>query len=144
MKTFSMEIRASNTNQPCIIKGQRLRTFRQILTNHTDDQSEESAFVGADENPLHFYNYDNPKMVLVSVPLTENNFLSYSKAIKIALEAKAKVRFINGFRKPAPEKASEYNSWRRAYCMVFSWLLNSISKEIVESMQNLLEIYGLK
>ncbi|KAL0355625.1 UNVERIFIED_CONTAM: Retrovirus-related Pol polyprotein from transposon RE2 [Sesamum radiatum] len=39
---------------------------------------------------------DNPRMSLVSVPLDGNNFLSWSRSVRIALGVKMKLSFING------------------------------------------------
>ncbi|KAL0402424.1 UNVERIFIED_CONTAM: hypothetical protein Slati_4272300 [Sesamum latifolium] len=76
---------------------------------------------------------DNPGMSLVSVPLDGNNFLSCSRSVRIALGAKMKLSFINE-KGDKPEEIDEsYEQWVRADCMVTSWILNLISKDIVES-----------
>ncbi|KAL0417015.1 UNVERIFIED_CONTAM: hypothetical protein Slati_3533400 [Sesamum latifolium] len=50
-----------------------------------------------------------------------------------SLGAKMKLGFINGKNQKPAEDSEDYEQWVRNDCMVTSWILNSISKEIVES-----------
>ncbi|KAL0448234.1 UNVERIFIED_CONTAM: hypothetical protein Slati_1379800 [Sesamum latifolium] len=72
-------------------------------------------------------------MSLVSTPLDSTNFLVWSRSIKIALGANMKLNFINGKGKKPKESDKNYEQWIRADYMVTSWILNSISKDIVEN-----------
>ena len=73
-------------------------------------------------------------MILVFAPLTGSNFLSWGRSVKIALGAKTKLGHIDGtLPSPAPD-SPQHGNWKKADCMVLSWLLNSISKDIVESL----------
>ncbi|KAL0411734.1 UNVERIFIED_CONTAM: hypothetical protein Slati_3763100 [Sesamum latifolium] len=72
-------------------------------------------------------------MSLVSTLLHNTNFLTWSRSIKIALGAKLKLSFINGKAKKPEESEAAYEQCIRADYMVTSWILNSISKDIVES-----------
>ncbi|KAL0445391.1 UNVERIFIED_CONTAM: hypothetical protein Slati_2261800 [Sesamum latifolium] len=86
-----------------------------------------------DSDQLRVQATDNPGTVLVSNLLDGTNFLSWSRSIKIALRAKMKLGFING-KNPKPQKSDDgFELWKRADGMVISWILNSISKDIVES-----------
>ncbi|KAL0462716.1 UNVERIFIED_CONTAM: hypothetical protein Slati_0159200 [Sesamum latifolium] len=76
---------------------------------------------------------ENPGMCLVSSLLNGKNYLSWSRSIRIALGAKMKLSFINGKSTKPEEDLDQYEQWVRNDCMVTSWILNSISKEIVES-----------
>lgn len=78
-------------------------------------------------------NSDHPGMNLISPVLTGNNYLTWSRSIKIALGAKTKLGFIDGRCKQLEEKDSRYEQWIKADCMVRYWILNSISKDIVEA-----------
>ncbi|KAK4391421.1 hypothetical protein Sango_1919900 [Sesamum angolense] len=72
-------------------------------------------------------------MGLVSVPLDGTNYLSWSRAVRMALGAKQKLGFINGkCIKPAADTEG-LELWQRADYMVISWLPNSISNEIAEA-----------
>lgn len=87
----------------------------------------------AESEGLKLQNSDHPGMSLVSTPLDGNNYLSWSRAIKIALGAKMKLNFINGRCERPSEDADIFEQWQRVDCMVTSWILNSISKQIVEA-----------
>ncbi|XP_011101723.1 uncharacterized protein LOC105179789 [Sesamum indicum] len=47
--------------------------------------------------------------------------------------AKMMISFINGDGQKPQENTKDIEQWIRTYCMVSSWILNSISKEVVES-----------
>ena len=53
--------------------------------------------------------------------------------MKIGLGAKVKLGFINGKYKIPNEDSLDFEQWNRVDYMVTSWILNSISKEIVEA-----------
>uniref|UniRef100_A0A2C9WIM0 Retrotransposon Copia-like N-terminal domain-containing protein n=1 Tax=Manihot esculenta TaxID=3983 RepID=A0A2C9WIM0_MANES len=85
------------------------------------------------DDALMLQNSDNPAMLLVSVQLNGINYRGWSRAMKIALGAKNKLAFVEG-KIDAPEDGSEeYEKWRRCDYMVTSWILNSISKDLVGS-----------
>ncbi|KAL0432086.1 UNVERIFIED_CONTAM: hypothetical protein Sradi_0834600 [Sesamum radiatum] len=87
----------------------------------------------ADCDHLKIQASDNPGTVLVSNLLDNTNFLSWSRSIKFALRTKIKLGFINGKITKPDEANEEFEQWERADDMVISWILNSISKDIVES-----------
>ena len=84
------------------------------------------------EDPLGLQSSDHLGMVLVSIPLTGNNYLSWNHSMKIALGAKVKLGFINGKCKMLDEDSLDFEQWNKVDCRVISWILNSISKEIIE------------
>lgn len=77
-------------------------------------------------------NTNNLGLVLVSVLLNGLNHLTWSWSMKIALCAKEKLGFITGKVPKPPENSAMYEKWRCIDCMVISWLLNLISKKLVE------------
>ncbi|KAL0347962.1 UNVERIFIED_CONTAM: hypothetical protein Sangu_1024000 [Sesamum angustifolium] len=70
-------------------------------------------------------------MALISTPLIGNNYLGWSRAIKLALGAKMKLSFIDGRSVKPAAGPEDYDQWIRIDCMVSSWILNSISRDIV-------------
>ncbi|KAL2246003.1 UNVERIFIED_CONTAM: Retrovirus-related Pol polyprotein from transposon TNT 1-94 [Sesamum indicum] len=86
-----------------------------------------------DQENLKLQSNDNPGLSLVSTLLDGSNFFSWSRSIKIALGAKMKLNFINGEGVKPAEGSKEIEQWIRTDYMVTSWILNSISKDIVES-----------
>ncbi|KAL4585873.1 hypothetical protein LXL04_010500 [Taraxacum kok-saghyz] len=70
-------------------------------------------------------------MFLVFNPLIGNeNYMQWKYSIQIALGAKRKVRFIDGTTNKPETQGTELDDWISNDCMVRSWLLNAISKEI--------------
>ncbi|KAL2248423.1 UNVERIFIED_CONTAM: hypothetical protein Sindi_2694600, partial [Sesamum indicum] len=67
------------------------------------------------------------------LPLDGSNFLYWSSSIKITLGAKMKLSFLNEEGIKPVDGNKELEQWVRADYMVTSWILNSISKDIVES-----------
>ncbi|KAF7814212.1 uncharacterized protein G2W53_028181 [Senna tora] len=75
---------------------------------------------------------DQPGVSLVNVMLDGRNYLSWSIAVRTALEAKKKVGFIDGTIK-APEDQEEYAEWKSVDSMIKSWIVNSIANEISDT-----------
>ncbi|KAL0446622.1 UNVERIFIED_CONTAM: hypothetical protein Slati_1790100 [Sesamum latifolium] len=95
----------------------------------TDKQQKKTL---VDQESLKVQATDNLGSSLVSNLLDGMNFLSWSRSVKIALGAKMKFGFINGKNSKHSESAEEFEQWTRADCLVVSWLLNSMSKDILE------------
>ncbi|KAK6146761.1 hypothetical protein DH2020_020630 [Rehmannia glutinosa] len=85
------------------------------------------------EDPLRLYSSDHPGLSLVTSQLTGNNYLSWRRSMLIALGAKTKLGFINGKIEVPEEDSPKYDQWRKVDCMVISWILNSISKDLVDA-----------
>ncbi|KAK4397282.1 hypothetical protein Sango_1564800 [Sesamum angolense] len=58
---------------------------------------------------------------------------AWTRYVQIALGAESKIDFIDGSCVKPMTTGVEQEQWRKADCMVFFWLLNSISKDIVEA-----------
>ncbi|XP_011100181.1 uncharacterized protein LOC105178417 [Sesamum indicum] len=86
-----------------------------------------------DTEALRLQSNDNQGLSLVSTPLDGTNFLSWSRSVKLGLRAKMKMSFISEDGKKSEENSKEMEQWDRMDSMVTSWILNSISKDIVES-----------
>ncbi|KAL0307507.1 UNVERIFIED_CONTAM: hypothetical protein Scaly_2561500 [Sesamum calycinum] len=98
-----------------------------------DATSTSGASAAHESDDLKIHTSDFPGMVLVSTPLVRNNYLLWSTSIKVALTAKMKMSFIDGtYLKPAGN-SEECKQWIRTDSMVFSWIMNSISKDIAKA-----------
>ncbi|KAK4383884.1 hypothetical protein Sango_2739700 [Sesamum angolense] len=84
------------------------------------------------DDSLQLQSSNHPGMVLVTSPLNGRNFSAWSRAVKIALGAKLKLGFITGKCKKPAVDSEHYKQWVRIDCMVTSWLLNSITKNITD------------
>ncbi|KAL0303694.1 UNVERIFIED_CONTAM: hypothetical protein Sradi_6237500 [Sesamum radiatum] len=79
---------------------------------------------------LQLLSLDHPGLILVSSPLDGKNFLAWSRAVKRALGAKSKLGFITGTQKKPTGDPELIEQWTRVDCMVASWLLNTMTKNI--------------
>ncbi|XP_070054846.1 uncharacterized protein [Nicotiana tomentosiformis] len=77
---------------------------------------------------------DYPSMNLVSSTFDGKSYGAWRRAVVIALSAKNKLGFIDGTFSIPDENSSLQSAWARGNDMVLSWLLNSLSKEITESV----------
>ena len=80
-------------------------------------------------NPYALQSSDTPGLVLVSNPLTGENYNSWSRSMKFALSARNTFAFVGvggSFPKPNGADPLLLASWERNNDIVVSWLLNSI------------------
>lgn len=87
----------------------------------------------AKDDPLFLQSFDHPGMNLITSLLIGNNYLTWSCSVKIALGAQTKLGFINEKCKQPTKEDPKYEQWLKVDCMVRSWILNSIAKDIVEA-----------
>ncbi|KAL0416520.1 UNVERIFIED_CONTAM: hypothetical protein Slati_3483900 [Sesamum latifolium] len=77
---------------------------------------------------------EHSSLALISSPFDGTNFLAWRRAIYVSLRTKMKLGFIDGsFPRPALG-SNNFEQWRRVDLMVTSWIWNSKSKDIVESL----------
>jgi hypothetical protein len=93
-----------------------------------------SKYVGADDINI-FSNtsegeQSNPNQHLGSVLLNELNYLSWSRAVTIALGGRSKLGYVNGHIKASDPFSQNYKAWQCKDQLVMSWLLNSMENNI--------------
>ncbi|KAL5777099.1 hypothetical protein ACOSP7_010025 [Xanthoceras sorbifolium] len=83
-------------------------------------------------NPYFTHHSDHPGLVLISKPLTGDNFSTWKRAMTLALNSKNKLGFVNGsIKAPSEETDPEsYAAWSQCNDMVHSWIINTLSPEI--------------
>jgi len=69
---------------------------------------------------------------LNSMLLNEFNYLSWSRAITIALGGRSKLRFINGTIKSPEVGSLEYEAWLSNDQLVMLWILNSMERNFAK------------
>ncbi|XP_057756496.1 uncharacterized protein LOC130975775 [Arachis stenosperma] len=87
-------------------------------------------------DPYNLSPADQPGLILVTQQLSEDNYHSWSRAIRKALNAKRKLGFITGYV-PQPDPTTElekFKNWQCVNDVVSTWILNSVSKEIATSL----------
>ena len=85
-------------------------------------------------NYLYLHPGENPAASLVSLVLDATNYHSWSRSIITALSAKNKVEFVLGTHPCPPTSDPNYSAWVRCNNMVLSWLVNSVSLPIRQSV----------
>ncbi|KAL9444374.1 hypothetical protein AB3S75_017540 [Citrus x aurantiifolia] len=84
-------------------------------------------------NPYFLHHSDHPGMVLVSKPLNGDNYSTWCRAMTISLNAKSKLGFIDGTT-TMPSTIDEYTSWKKCNDMILSWILNSLTQDLADSV----------
>lgn len=85
-------------------------------------------------HPFFIHPFNSPGMMLVNTPFAGKGYVGWKRGILIALSAKNKLGFIDGSIVEPKISSERYKSWSRCNDMVISWLLNALSREIVESV----------
>ena len=65
-------------------------------SSSSSDSSGSRSAIEDPSNPHFLHHLDNPGLVLVSQPLTGDNYSSWSRVMLIALSVKNKLRFVDG------------------------------------------------
>ncbi|KAL3342835.1 hypothetical protein AABB24_026728 [Solanum stoloniferum] len=94
---------------------------------------------------LYLHPSDSPSASLVPVPFDGIGYRSWRKGILRSLSLKNKLGFINGESKKPPSNDLEYRQWERCDDMATSWILNSLSRDIADSVEyvnNALELWN--
>ena len=85
-------------------------------------------------SPLYIHPNENPSSILVSPVLSGGNYHSWSRSFRMALISKNKIGFLTGVIPiPTPDDPT-YSSWERCNTLLMSWLINSISPSIMQSI----------
>lgn len=85
-------------------------------------------------HPYFLNSSDSPGMNLINTNFDGTSFGNWRRGVLISLSAKNKLGFINSTC-PIPQNDSKLLvQWQRCNDMVLAWLLNSLSKEIAESV----------
>ncbi|XP_014503011.1 uncharacterized protein LOC106763324 [Vigna radiata var. radiata] len=77
---------------------------------------------------------ENPGLTLITQVLNENNYSSWSRAMRRALVSKNKVKFIDGSIKRPQKNDDTYEAWERCNVMILSWMTKTLSPHIAESV----------
>ncbi|KAK9070135.1 hypothetical protein SSX86_010535 [Deinandra increscens subsp. villosa] len=87
----------------------------------------------SNSSPLYLHPSDHPGLILVSNQFNGSGFGTWKRSMTIALSAKNKLGFVDGTI-VAPTDESEIEAWKRCNHMVISWILNTLSPHISQSV----------
>lgn len=85
-------------------------------------------------SPFFLHSADHPGLTIVVHTLDGTNYNSWSIAMRISLDAKNKLSFVDGSLPRPSIEDSLFKIWSRCNSMVKSWILNVVSKEIYDSI----------
>ncbi|XP_070007396.1 uncharacterized protein [Nicotiana sylvestris] len=86
-------------------------------------------------SPFYMHPSDSPGIALVPIPFVGFGYRSWRRDVMRALLMKSKLGFINDdCKKPDPD-SSNYRLWERCDDMMTLWILNSLAKEIADSVE---------
>jgi hypothetical protein len=135
-----------------------------MVSEHTtmahDDSSSSSQIPPTDNPPLQFTispsvftnpsspfylpQNESPGAILVTQSLTGENYNTWSRSMIMALTAKNKLAFVDGsLPQPSIDAGAEHHTWVRCNNIILSWILNSISKEIADSIIYIDSCHGM-
>ncbi|KAL0445735.1 UNVERIFIED_CONTAM: hypothetical protein Slati_1701400 [Sesamum latifolium] len=66
---------------------------------------------------------ENTGMIMISAPLNGNNWLTWSRSVRIALEGRDKLGYVDGSIRKSTEGTTDYKQWRIADSIVRTWIL---------------------
>ncbi|CAM8951012.1 unnamed protein product [Rhodiola kirilowii] len=86
------------------------------------------------DNPLYVSGNENVGALLVTQALTgAENYIPWRKLTEVAFAAKTKLGFVKGHF-PKPTDPYQLARWDKCNDVVLTWILNSVSKELVDSL----------
>lgn len=86
-------------------------------------------------SPLYIHPSDGAGTSLVLFVFDRTGYRSWKRGVLRALSVKNKLGFINGECKKPDSKPPLCHQWERCDDMVTLWILNSLSKEIADSVE---------
>lgn len=85
-------------------------------------------------HPYFLHPSDNPGMQITTVVLNDTNYNQWQRSMELALSSKLKLCFVDGtYTKPVTNSPLVIH-WLRCNNMVTSWILNSVTAEIRNSI----------
>ncbi|KAK2416966.1 putative mitochondrial protein [Trifolium repens] len=96
-------------------------------------------------SPYYVHASDGPSSVKVTPVLNGSNYHAWSRTMRCALGGKLKLEFIDGTIPVCVDPFDpSYRAWNRCNMLVHSWILNSVSESIAQSlvfMENAIDVW---
>ncbi|XP_074263999.1 uncharacterized protein LOC141586604 [Silene latifolia] len=86
------------------------------------------------DDPLYIHNTDLTGVKLLANLFEGTGYGGWKRSMLIALSAKNKLGFIDGSIPKPSSTSPTVHKWQKCNDIVFSWILNSVSPEIAESI----------
>ncbi|CAA0822571.1 Unknown protein, partial [Striga hermonthica] len=94
----------------------------------------EKSKMSAIGSPLYMYPSDSTGTPLTQIILTGENYSTWAKAVRRALDAKNKAGFVDGSVQKPDNQHPDYHWWKMGNSLVASWILNSLDKSLQNSI----------
>ncbi|KAH0635828.1 hypothetical protein KY289_035743 [Solanum tuberosum] len=107
------------------------------MTNSSSTESTSPSVVSKimdQSSPYFLHPFDSLGMYLVNSTFEGKGYGGWRRSMLIALSAKNKLSFTNGSCKSPAASSPDLQSWNRCNDMVTNWLLNSLSRDIADSV----------
>ena len=86
-------------------------------------------------SPFFLHHGETLGAILVTQPLNEDNYPMWSRAMRMALDAKSKPGFVDGIVNASMAITPlEKQAWSKCNSMISSWILNSVSPHLTASV----------
>ncbi|XP_070055009.1 uncharacterized protein [Nicotiana tomentosiformis] len=86
-------------------------------------------------HPLFLHSTDNSGAILISLELTgSENYSIWSRAIRIAILGRNKMKFIEGTYKNESYGPNLTNLWKRCNAIILSWIMNCVLKDLLSGI----------
>ncbi|MCI14467.1 hypothetical protein A2U01_0035598, partial [Trifolium medium] len=86
------------------------------------------------QNPFYIHPSENPALSLVQPVLDGKNYHSWSRSMKKVVIMKNKLRFLDGSSQMTMNFDPNYEACTRCNNLVLSWIQNSVSSSIAQSI----------
>jgi hypothetical protein len=98
------------------------------------EQSVFSTPIELSQNPFYVHPSENPALPLVNPVLDGKNYHSWSRSMRKAIIMKNKLRFLDGSSPMPADYDPNYEAWMRCNNLALSWIQNSVSPSISQSI----------
>ena len=99
-----------------------------MASNTTSSTTRELSPLEDPRSPFILHHGESPGAILVVQPLIEDNYPNWARAMRMALDAKSKLGFVDGsITASMAITPFEKKAWSKCNSMISSWILNSVS-----------------
>jgi hypothetical protein len=88
-------------------------------------------------SPYDITSNDNPGSLLTQVQLKGENYDEWARALKIALRARKKFGFVDGFIERPDEESPDLEDWWTNNSLLVSWIMNTIEPSLRLTMSHM-------
>ncbi|XP_070049386.1 uncharacterized protein [Nicotiana tomentosiformis] len=107
------------------------------MVNVVDESTSSNSpisFIHDPSSPLFLLSSDVPRVSLFSTPFSGTGFRGWRQNMIVSLSTRNKIGFIDGKIVKPRENSPQFRQWDRCNNMVISWLTNSLTPDIAESV----------